>query len=469
MKNKLTILLIAGFAVTGCSIEELPGNAKNFVESTYGDVKDFVTGNVENIDYKEEGYSMKELEEEKLTVTFYKNIGKEELDLNSGMYASTTTTALKIDQIDKNSKVARPEKDPMRVNYEFDGWHTSQSEKSPFDFDTLIQNNLSLYAHWTQTQEDDFVEPEYVEPSHIDDSIETLVSINGVLNMPIEEGIVKLSSLAMARLNRNPENVTDILNYKIKSDVTLIASFNGTNQIYFTATKDGEEAQEGTINVQNIASQLALNGSDQPTNQWWQNGEKVAQKYDANDTDFEDHRIMLAGSSSMENWANSAEDLAPLHTYNHGIGGTVIEQWKNKLNQRLVYPYSPKSVVYYVGVNNVINTSQNVDEACASLVEMFDDVHAHLPNSHIYYVLINELPNYANKQKEFDQINETAIAYETEHNYLTTINAGKDLLKANEQPNQAYFLMDGLHMSLAGYAIWGKVIKNKLIADLKNA
>ena len=65
MKNKLIVLLIAGFAVSGCSIQEFPANEKNFVETTYNDVKDVITGNVENIDYKEDGYSMKELEEEK--------------------------------------------------------------------------------------------------------------------------------------------------------------------------------------------------------------------------------------------------------------------------------------------------------------------------------------------------------------------------------------------------------------------
>lgn len=449
MKKKLVLLLIAGFAITGCKFEKVKISQK----------------------YNSDGYSIKELEDEKITVTFYKNIGKEELDLNSGMYASGTTTALKIDKIAKNSKVSRPETDPLRQNYEFDGWHTSATENSPFDFESLLSTSISLYAHWTQTQEEEFIEPEYVEPSHIDDSIATLVSVTRVLNNPIEGGTVKLSNSGISRLKRNAgSEVVSALGYKMKSGVTLTATFNGTNEISYTATKEGEDPQVGTIAVQNNSANLALKGTDNPTTEWWSDGETKAVNYEAKDVNFEDHRIMLAGSSSMENWSHSTEDLLPLKTYNHGIGGTIVEQWKDKLNQRLVYPYSPKILVYYLGVNNIIQKNPvSVEDTNNSLKAMFNDVHAHLPNTHIYYVMINELPNYRNKQAQFDAVNQCALEYEATHDFLTTINAGTGLLKANGEPNQAYFLGDGLHMSLAGYSIWGKVIKNKLIEDLRDA
>ena len=113
------------------------------------------------------------------------------------------------------------------------------------------------------------------------------------------------------------------------------------------------------------------------------------------------------------------------------------------------------------GVNNGTDTGN-------WLCEMFDDVHAHLPNTHIYYILVNELPGFRNRQAEFDKANEITLNYEAEHDYLTCLNAGVGLLKENGEPNQAYFLTDGIHMSLAGYAIWGKYIKDKLIADFKN-
>ena len=434
MKKKLLLLLITGFALTGC-------------------------GGKSKIEYNPDGYTMKELETETVTVTFYKNIGKEEVDLNSGMYASTSTTALKIDQIAKGSKATRPDTDPLRQNYEFNGWHTSQNENSPYDFESLVNSNLSLFAHWNKVQEEEFVEPEYVEPSHIDDTIDTLVSITGVLNMPIEEGKVKLSNSGMSRLNRTPSDVKDILNYKIKTGVNLVASYDDdSKKISYTASKEGEADQTGEIVAQNDSLNLRLDNSTY---------ENKAANYETRDVNIQDHRIMLAGSSSMENWSNSTNDLLPLTTFNHGIGGTTVEQWKDKLNPRLVYPYSPKIVVYYVGVNNIINTGTSKEDTATWLTEMFDDVHQHLPNTHIYYVLINELPNYRSKQAQFDYVNQAAKDYESTHSYVTTLNAGQGLLKENGEPNQAYFLLDGLHMSLAGYAIWGKFIKDKLISDLR--
>ena len=450
-KSKLIYLLpLSALILSGCDIKETISNLNIFNKNN---------NESSDIEYDENGYKMKEIEEEQITVTFFKNIGKEELDLNSGMYATTSTTALKIDKIDKGSKVSRPERDPMRQNYEFDGWHTTLIDESLYDFDLPVYSNLVLYAHWAKVQEDEeFVEPEYVEPSHIDDTIDTLISVNGVLNMPVEDGKVKLSNAAISRLNRDPENVIDVLNYKVKNSVEVNASYDdSTKTITYHASKQ-EEYQEGTIIVQNNAANLIVDNGTYETK---------AANYEANDVAFEDHRIMLAGSSSIENWKNSTTDMLPLHTYNHGIGGTTVEQWRDKLNQRLVYPYSPRSIVYYVGVNNMKDGVNTGAETGQWLTEMFDDVHAHLPNTHIYYVLVNELPGFRNRQAEFDVANQICLDYEAEHNFLTCLNAGTGLLKANGEPNQAYFLFDGIHMSLAGYAIWGKYIKDKLIADYK--
>ena len=436
MKKKFLLLLISGFAVAGCKYDTIKTNGK----------------------YNLDGYQMKELEGEKVTVSFYKNIGKEELDLNSGMYATTSTLALKIDTIDKGANVTRPVKDPLRVNYEFNGWHTDENTDSPFNFDSLINKNTILFAHWNKLQEDEFVEPEYVEPSHIDDTLDTLVSISGVLNINIEDSTVGLTTAGIARLNKTPENVVPCLNYKVKTGVNLTATY-ATNTISYSATKEGETPVNGTITVADKTSTLKVDNSTYETK---------AKNYEGGDSEFEDHRIMLAGSSSIENWKNSGTDLQPMTTYNHGIGGTTVEMWRDKLNQRLVYPYSPKIIVYYVGVNNMKDGVNTGTETGTWLTQMFDDVHAHLPNTHIYYILVNKLPGFLNRQPQFDIANNICLEYETAHSeYFTTLNAGKDLVKANGTPNQAYFLTDGIHMSLAGYAIWGKFVKDKLISDFK--
>lgn len=70
---------------------------------------------------------------ETYTVTFAYNYGSQ------GTYKTLTVTA--------GETVASPD-DPSRSGYTFDGWYTSASGGSKFDFDTVITGNLALYAHW---------------------------------------------------------------------------------------------------------------------------------------------------------------------------------------------------------------------------------------------------------------------------------------------------------------------------------
>lgn len=409
--------------------------------------------------YEPNSYQMKEIATEKVTVSFYYNFNKQEFNLNSGMYATGNSIAFKVDQLTKGEKVSKPDTDPLRKNYEFNGWHKKSEEESPFDFaNTVINSNIVLYAHWTQTQEEEFIEPEYVEPSKIDDSITSLINITGVMNFNIVENEVLLPNSAILRLEKDNKDVSKCLNYKIKSGVTLTATYNSeTSKINYEATKDSEIIN-GSITVVNDSSNLIVNNSTY---------EEKAKNYEQKDVKFEDHRIMLAGSSSMENWSNSTEDMLPLHTYNHGIGGTTSQQWRDSLNQRLVYPYSPKIVVYYVGVNNLINSHDSVDTTVSALKAMFDDVHSHLPDTKVYYVLINDLPGYPTYTNQIHSVNDAINEYALTHSFLTTLDAGNLLLKESGLPNKAYFLTDGLHMSLSGYALWGGYIKNRLIEDMK--
>ena len=316
---------------------------------------------------------------------------------------------------------------------------------------------MFLYAHWRQDEIEPFVEPEYIEPSKIDDTISTLVEINSVLNIPIVSNSVNLSTSSIARLIRDKDDITNVLGYKIKTGVNLEATYDeGSKKISWIANKNSETLN-GEINVVDYSYNYVVNNSTY---------EQKAKNYEAKSENISDHKIMLAGSSSMENWSTSTEDLLPLTTYNHGIGGTTVEQWKDKLNYRLVYPFSPKTIVYYVGVNNIINSNDGAETTSSYLIDMFDDVHAHLPNTKIYYVLINSLPNYQKQLPQMQQVNATAIEYEKNHDYLTTIDAGEPLLKENGEPNSSFFLTDGLHMSKYGYVLWGNVIKNKLIEDM---
>ena len=64
--------------------------------------------------------------------------------------------------VNKGSKVARPE-DPTREGFKFEGWYTDAEFTAEFDFDTVIEDSVTIYAKWTEVEkqpEDDKKEEE---------------------------------------------------------------------------------------------------------------------------------------------------------------------------------------------------------------------------------------------------------------------------------------------------------------------
>ena len=54
----------------------------------------------------------------------------------------------------KHGEKAKKPGDPTRENYSFDGWFTDEACTQPFDFDTHITENITLYAKWTGVSRD---------------------------------------------------------------------------------------------------------------------------------------------------------------------------------------------------------------------------------------------------------------------------------------------------------------------------
>ena len=388
-------------------------------------------------------------------VLYYYNIPRQERETPSGEPAREENLLYRKETIVPGQKLIAPA-DPTRDNYEFVGWWKEEKCLNEWNFDVdVAMGTTLLYAKWTTSVDhDDYIEPEYVPPE------ETIITdadfrLDGVFTMPIDNSRVGLTTGSIARLAAHADDVTFALNYARRADVTITeATYDADNKNIHIAVSSGTELN---IGVDDITESLKLTG------QWADSFEKKAENYAKNGANYEDYHIMLAGSSSMENWSTSAEDMAPIVTYNHGIGGTTAEQWTTSLNQRLVYPYNPKAVTYYVGVNNIINDGQDGRGTAQKVLALFEETHSHLPHAHIFYVLINRLPSYLDRQAEFDIVNKAAIDYANEHDFLTCIDAGVGLLKENGNPSWAYFLTDGLHMSKYGYTIWGKVVRQSII------
>ena len=399
--------------------------------------------------------SSKTVESNTFHVDFYNNYLREDFTLSDDFSGKGNNLIYKSVEVEKNTLLAKPE-DPTRSNYDFVGWYKEKDCLLEWDFTKdLVESNLRLYAKWVYGGQDEIVEPEYTPPStRLDSGAPYNYIVNSVMNFKIVSDMVRLSQAALDKLEASKDNVLPLMEYKVKDNLTASATYDGTN-ITFTC---GSETK--IIRALNAVADYKMSNSSY---------EDKAKKYEANALLEESYHVMLAGSSSIEFWETYKEDLAPIVAYNHGIGGTTIEEWTGKLNQRLVYPYKPKMVVYYVGINNVINSKEPADTIITRITDFFDSTHAAMPNTKIQYILMNLLPGYPGYVDVINSVNSAVIKYQSTHKWLTLINPGLDLLKTNKEMAKTYQVDDyfDVRSNIGLMAQWEDLKEGEIVPDEK--
>ena len=385
-------------------------------------------------------------------VDFFNNYLREDFVLSNGTVGKGNNLIYKTVEVKGANPISKPE-DPSRERYQFAGWFKEEACENEWNFTTdIVMKNTRLFAKWDVAQKEEGTEPEYTPPSTVlDNSAATDYVIDSIMYFKINNDQVKLPTSALRKLQARADNVLPLMEYKVKAGKTITATY-ANNAITVTC---GETVQ--TINVKDDSLNYVVDNS---------NYETKAKKYEDNVLNEDSYHVMLAGSSSIEFWTSSKEDLEPVVSYNHGIGGTTIEEWDEKLNQRLVFPYKPKMVVYYVGINNVINSKESASKIWERLEKFMNNTHASLPDTKVQYIMMNLIPGYKGYYDVINEVNDQIVNYQKTNTWLTLINPGTALLKENGEPNAAYFRTDGLHLSYYGYVVWGEIIKQSILEGL---
>ena len=387
-------------------------------------------------------------------VDFFNNYLREEFELSNGTKGRGNNLLYNSVEALEGSLLTKPE-DPTRSRYDFQGWYLETSCETEWNFtEDRVSGNMRLFAKWGIAQEDQGNEPTYTPPSTVlPESAATSYELDSVMYFKVNNNVLSLPTAALAKLEASKDNILPLMEYRVKASKTISAVYTNS-QIIISC--DGEIRN---ITVRDDSMNLKMDNT---------NYETKAKKYEAKALEEESYHVMLAGSSSIEFWESSKEDLMPIVSYNHGIGGTTIEEWDNKLNQRLVFPYKPKMVVYYVGINNVINSKQDAATIWNNLKNFFDHTHAALPDTKVQYIMMNLIPGYKTYFDTINSVNANVVEYQKSNTWLTLINPGIALLKENGEPNAAYFRTDGLHLSYYGYVVWGDIIKQSIVKGLEN-
>lgn len=402
-----------------------------------------------------------------VTVRYLTNIPGEEMTLSSGREIIAENTVYHFEEVKTGDFLTPPEKDPKRVGYDFAGWAVDQSGSALYNFELPVQGSLNLYAKWTRSAGAEEEQLQYTEPrltftETIDDS--NAFTLKGVCNQPTSEGAVSLTTAGINRLTAKATDVKEYLNYTRASSTVVKSAVYEGGKVKVVYTAGGVDTPiEVTVNDVTAERVVADTGASSDA---LSSFETKARRYEAGD--IASYNVIMGGSSSMENWSTSVEDMAPVTTKNVGIGGTTAYHWLNYLADRLIIPYSPRAVVLYVGINDIINFGKNGQTTGNNLIALFEYIHERLPETAVEFILINHVPGYYKQHKtSIDKANNMVIEYAETHPYLSIIDAGTVLEKKTGEYSEAYFLNDKLHMSKAGYALWGEVVKKAVITKDK--
>ena len=177
-------------------------------------------------------------------------------------------------------------------------------------------------------------------------------------------------------------------------------------------------------------------------------------------------KIILAGSSYMEYWADAKSALAPFEILKMGIASTKIEDWM-MLYKELIVPYNPKAVVICSGDNNMNGgkNSESGEDTAKKAIELLNCLREELPGVPIYYVA--PAPNI----RRFHVWDQYVICgylvrkFCESHEDFYFIDCAPKLLKRGRLQKNLYEA-DDLHLNKKGYKIWGRVIGNRLRKDL---
>lgn len=172
--------------------------------------------------------------------------------------------------------------------------------------------------------------------------------------------------------------------------------------------------------------------------------------------------IVLAGSSSMDFWANARQAFAPYEIINTAIGGTTIVQWLDWY-KLLITRYKPSAVVLYAGSNDLGNgDGVSGQKNAENTILLLKKITGKLKKTPVFYISINPCWARINAWQEIAISNNLVRKYCQKKKNLYYIDITEDFSRADGTPDPALFLPDQMHPSLQGYKIWKRRVAKQV-------
>ena len=178
--------------------------------------------------------------------------------------------------------------------------------------------------------------------------------------------------------------------------------------------------------------------------------------------------VVFIGSSSIRLWSTLERDMQPLAVIQHGFGGAKLADIEFYA-ERLVNPFDPRAVVVFAGTNDLQPHASKSPEVLLKTYQGFvERVRTDLPNVPIYFIGITPSPRRWAMWDEAQETNRLVREWSDRTPALFYIETGPALLGADGEPDADNYMLDGLHLSAQGYAIWTKIIRSRLMKELQD-
>lgn len=217
--------------------------------------------------------------------------------------------------------------------------------------------------------------------------------------------------------------------------------------------------------VATVGGYLVVNRDKMSTPEFW---ESDIEAFEAADTKASPGKnlILFTGSSSIRMWSTLEKDMAPLRVLNRGFGGAHMSHVLH-FSDRIIRPYEARAIVVYAGDND-IGSGKTPEVVEADFLALVDHIRSTQPSVPIYFLTIKASRLRWKLWPLMDVANNRIVALSKTDPLIRVIDVSAPMIELGrgDEPPGDLFLLDGLHLSSDGYALWTEIVKARLLRDL---
>ncbi|ADZ92286.1 GDSL-type esterase/lipase family protein [Marinomonas mediterranea] len=164
--------------------------------------------------------------------------------------------------------------------------------------------------------------------------------------------------------------------------------------------------------------------------------------------------VAFYGSSTMRLWDNFSGAFQPHDAINLGFGGASIKACVYYF-ERIVIPHSPRSIVLYVGDNDIGN-NKSTNKVVSHYVALLEKIDQYLPGIPVTILSIKSSPTREKLRANIEKTNKQLEMLAKSRPNTRYLDLFSKLLDKNGDIDESYFENDRLHLNAKAYKVWTK-------------